>query len=243
MLQFYRAQSLVAVVGDPIALCSVGKCRKLWEKFIFNSHQNHSLFGLTWHMLKSMLDGVELKKSFVLNPNAKEFIPKSKKRKETFRLQTALPLPHLPPVLPPPPHSVSNPILAPWNLLTHRYPPPSFPQCPPPPNPPHLPPTASMLMSNYSTIPPYPQAFLAQLRVPGLGLPTIPIVAPPTAHLPLRHANSSPTLLQRPQSPNISSPVVSGAVSTSQQQLHLQQKMQQIAQVSIISFVYSEVFF
>ena len=29
-----RAQSLVAVVGDPLALCSMGKCRKLWERFI-----------------------------------------------------------------------------------------------------------------------------------------------------------------------------------------------------------------
>ena len=29
-----RAQSLVAVVGDPVALCSLGKCRRLWERFV-----------------------------------------------------------------------------------------------------------------------------------------------------------------------------------------------------------------
>ncbi|XP_070570216.1 3'-5' exoribonuclease HELZ2-like [Ptychodera flava] len=31
---FTRAQSLVAVVGDPVALCSIGKCSNYWRKFI-----------------------------------------------------------------------------------------------------------------------------------------------------------------------------------------------------------------
>ena len=71
-----RAQSLVAVVGDPIALCSVGKCRKLWEKFIKIASEHRSLFGLKWVAIKTMLDGVELNKTYVLNPFAKEFIPR-----------------------------------------------------------------------------------------------------------------------------------------------------------------------
>lgn len=70
-----RAQSLVAVVGDPVSLCSVGKCRKLWEKFIHTCHKEKSLFGITWDSLRSLLDGMELKKNFVLNPLAPEFVP------------------------------------------------------------------------------------------------------------------------------------------------------------------------
>lgn len=71
-----RAQSLVSVVGDPVALCSVGRCRKVWERFIETCHQNKSLFGITWQVLKSQLDGVELRKTYVLNPLAPEFIPR-----------------------------------------------------------------------------------------------------------------------------------------------------------------------
>ncbi|KAF8795213.1 putative helicase with zinc finger domain like protein [Argiope bruennichi] len=70
-----RAQSLVAVVGDPVSLCSVGKCRKLWEKFIFTCHKEQSLFGITWDSLRSQLDSMELKKNFILNPLALEFVP------------------------------------------------------------------------------------------------------------------------------------------------------------------------
>ncbi|CAH0546095.1 unnamed protein product [Brassicogethes aeneus] len=72
-----RAQSLVAVVGDPIALCSVGRCSKIWEKFIHTCNLNNSLFGITWKTLKFQLDGIELKKIYSLNPLAPEFYPKS----------------------------------------------------------------------------------------------------------------------------------------------------------------------
>lgn len=47
-----RAQSLVAVVGDPIALCSLGRCSKVWERFIQICKENESLFGITWTQLK-----------------------------------------------------------------------------------------------------------------------------------------------------------------------------------------------
>eukprot|EP00095_Tigriopus_kingsejongensis_P007852 maker-scaffold62_size438377-snap-gene-2.15 protein:Tk07852 transcript:maker-scaffold62_size438377-snap-gene-2.15-mRNA-1 annotation:"helicase with zinc finger protein domain" len=79
-----RAQSLVAVVGDPIALCSVGKCRKLWEKFLEISSQNQSLMGMKWFELRGMLDRVELKKTYVLNPFAPEFIPGHRRHRESF---------------------------------------------------------------------------------------------------------------------------------------------------------------
>uniref|UniRef100_A0A667ZS12 Probable helicase with zinc finger domain n=1 Tax=Myripristis murdjan TaxID=586833 RepID=A0A667ZS12_9TELE len=72
-----RAQSLVAVVGDPIALCSVGRCRKFWEHFISICHDNSSLHGITFEQIKAQLEALELKKTYVLNPLAPEFIPRA----------------------------------------------------------------------------------------------------------------------------------------------------------------------
>ncbi|KAG1714517.1 putative helicase with zinc finger domain [Nymphon striatum] len=72
-----RAQSLIAVVGDPIDLCSIGKCRKIWEKFIKLCYVKSSLYGIEWKSLCSNLDGFEMKKPFyTLNPYAPEFIPR-----------------------------------------------------------------------------------------------------------------------------------------------------------------------
>lgn len=82
-----RAQSLVAVIGDPIALCSIGRCRKVWERFIEICDQNKSLFGITWSSLRSQLDGVELKKTFVLNPLAPEFVPRAHQAEAYLREQ------------------------------------------------------------------------------------------------------------------------------------------------------------
>ncbi|XP_005402209.1 PREDICTED: probable helicase with zinc finger domain isoform X2 [Chinchilla lanigera] len=72
-----RAQSLVAVVGDPIALCSIGRCRKFWERFITLCHENNSLHGITFEQIKAQLEALELKKTYVLNPLAPEFIPRA----------------------------------------------------------------------------------------------------------------------------------------------------------------------
>ncbi|XP_044529899.1 probable helicase with zinc finger domain isoform X2 [Gracilinanus agilis] len=72
-----RAQSLVAVVGDPIALCSIGRCRKFWERFIALCHDNKSLHGITFEQIKMQLEALELKKTYVLNPLAPEFIPRA----------------------------------------------------------------------------------------------------------------------------------------------------------------------
>ncbi|XP_067648510.1 probable helicase with zinc finger domain [Eurosta solidaginis] len=85
-----RAQSLVAVVGDPVALCSIGRCRKVWERFIEICDENKSLFGITWSYLRSQLDGVELKRGYVLNPLAPEFIPRAMQPEAYLRDQTAM---------------------------------------------------------------------------------------------------------------------------------------------------------
>ena len=49
--------------------------RKLWERFLEICHNNNSLYGITWNHLRAQLDGVELKKSYILNPLAPEFVP------------------------------------------------------------------------------------------------------------------------------------------------------------------------
>ncbi|XP_038676798.1 probable helicase with zinc finger domain isoform X7 [Scyliorhinus canicula] len=86
-----RTQSLVAVVGDPVALCSIGKCRKIWEHFIFLCHKNGSLHGATLHEIRTQLDNLELSRGCVLNPLAPEFIPRAIQNFTAFssRLQTS----------------------------------------------------------------------------------------------------------------------------------------------------------
>uniref|UniRef100_A0A8C7QED8 Probable helicase with zinc finger domain n=1 Tax=Oncorhynchus mykiss TaxID=8022 RepID=A0A8C7QED8_ONCMY len=109
-----RAQSLVAVVGDPIALCSVGRCRKFWEKFISICHENASLHGITFEQIKAQLEALELKKTYVLNPLAPEFIPRAL-RPQPGKGQHANHTEHFPPegfVQPNPPVLMGNPIRA-----------------------------------------------------------------------------------------------------------------------------------
>ncbi len=80
-----RAQSLVAVVGDPLALATVGKCRKLWERFINTCLEHKSAKGLSKQVFHAMLTQVDLKKTYFLNPFAKEFVPKARsKTRDSF---------------------------------------------------------------------------------------------------------------------------------------------------------------
>jgi len=51
--------------------------RKVWERFLEICDENQSLYGITWALLRSQLDGVELKKSYTLNPLAPEFVPRA----------------------------------------------------------------------------------------------------------------------------------------------------------------------
>ena len=42
---FTRAKSLVVVVGNPVALCSVGKCCNVWRSYVVECEENGSLYG------------------------------------------------------------------------------------------------------------------------------------------------------------------------------------------------------
>uniref|UniRef100_A0A452UYR1 Probable helicase with zinc finger domain n=1 Tax=Ursus maritimus TaxID=29073 RepID=A0A452UYR1_URSMA len=108
-----RAQSLVAVVGDPIALCSIGRCRKFWERFIALCHENNSLHGITFEQIKAQLEALELKKTYVLNPLAPEFIPRALRLQHsgnTNKLQQSPP--KVKPADPNPSVLIGNPIRA-----------------------------------------------------------------------------------------------------------------------------------
>ncbi|XP_076263700.1 helicase with zinc finger [Rhynchophorus ferrugineus] len=157
-----RAQSLVAVVGDPIALCSLGRCSKVWERFIQICNENDSLFGITWTQLKLQLDSIELKKIYTLNPLAPEFIPRSYMAQQV--INTMPPTVPIKEVLPPPTSIVPQ----------HVVPPPfgiPFPQIIYPPQP------RPFIFNPLSTVPPgiVPHGFQQTVRV---------VTAPPVAPRP-----------------------------------------------------------
>ncbi|KAG0421407.1 hypothetical protein HPB47_002698 [Ixodes persulcatus] len=83
-----RAQSLVVVVGDPVSLCSIGACQKLWETFVKTCSEHHSLHYMTWAEIKYQLDGFELQKEYGLNPHAESFWPSRPFFTEAPSLQT-----------------------------------------------------------------------------------------------------------------------------------------------------------
>ena len=74
---FTRAQSFLAVVGDPMSLCSVGKCRGLWKNYLERCEHNKGLHGCT---LKDVMDFCL--RSLPLDPNANEFTPKGHYEKD-----------------------------------------------------------------------------------------------------------------------------------------------------------------
>lgn len=51
--------------------------RKFWEHFVSICHENSSLHGITFEQIKAQLEALELKKTYVLNPLAPEFIPRA----------------------------------------------------------------------------------------------------------------------------------------------------------------------
>ena len=65
-----RAQSLLAVVGDPMSLCSVGACRNLWKDYLQRCDANKGLYGCT---LKTVMDFCL--SLHALDPSAHEFVP------------------------------------------------------------------------------------------------------------------------------------------------------------------------
>ena len=70
-----RARSLVAVVGDPVSLCTVGDCRDLWKDYIKRCNNNGGLQGTT--MLELEKEITASVRSSSLNPDATPFTPKS----------------------------------------------------------------------------------------------------------------------------------------------------------------------
>ena len=64
-----RAQSLIAVVGDPFSLRTVGKCQGLWEDFIKRCSDDGKLFGIEHDELEDSISQTGL------NVNAAEFVP------------------------------------------------------------------------------------------------------------------------------------------------------------------------
>ena len=64
-----RAQSLIAVVGDPHSLRTVGACQGLWEEFIKRCSDQGSLFGIEPNELEESIS------QSGLNINATEFVP------------------------------------------------------------------------------------------------------------------------------------------------------------------------
>ena len=65
-----RAQSLIAVVGDPFSLRTVGDCQVLWEEFIKRCSDDGKLFGVEHSDLEESISQTEL------NVNAGEFVPR-----------------------------------------------------------------------------------------------------------------------------------------------------------------------
>ena len=189
-----RAQSLVAVVGDPVALCSIGKCRKLWEHFIDLSRQNDAFHGLSWAALKTMLDNVEMKKIYILNPMAPEFVPRN--RQPTRSIPTSVPPPRTP-------HDILMQLLIQdidkINLMRPRIP-------PTPPLIPWLP--RLPLPGGLMPIPPHPP-----FPVPH-SFPTRPPLLPTPPHLPPPLMPNQLAMNQPWPSPNLH-PAVSTMASSS----------------------------
>ena len=60
-----------------IVVCLFFVFRKLWEFFIKCCHEHTSLHGISFEEIRAQLSGVEMKKTYILNPLAKEFIPRA----------------------------------------------------------------------------------------------------------------------------------------------------------------------
>ncbi|XP_071941737.1 3'-5' exoribonuclease HELZ2-like [Antedon mediterranea] len=76
---FTRAKSLLMVVGDPIAMCSIGLCSKVWEKFLQKCENHGSLYptNLTLQQIRGDIDATNIG----LNPFAAPFKPSVIKEK------------------------------------------------------------------------------------------------------------------------------------------------------------------
>ena len=69
-----RAKSLVAVVGEPVSLCTVGECRGNWRDYIGRCADRDTLYGISYEELRQQVDAPLRGNS--LNPQAATFVPK-----------------------------------------------------------------------------------------------------------------------------------------------------------------------
>lgn len=70
-----RAQSLVAVVGDPLSLCTMGDCSYLWKEFIDKCDKGEGLFGFRKEYLEYDIAKHFETSKHELNVEAEEFVP------------------------------------------------------------------------------------------------------------------------------------------------------------------------
>ena len=70
---FTRSQSLVVVVGNPVALCSIGECCNVWKKYIKECEREGSLYpqGTAYEDIRREISAA----TTTLDPNAVSFIP------------------------------------------------------------------------------------------------------------------------------------------------------------------------
>ena len=68
-----RARCMVAVVGDPVSLCTVGECRGIWRDYIKRCDDAGGLYGTTMKELSREISASIA--SVQLNPSAETFIP------------------------------------------------------------------------------------------------------------------------------------------------------------------------
>ncbi|XP_071507763.1 3'-5' exoribonuclease HELZ2-like isoform X2 [Diadema antillarum] len=78
---FTRAKSLIVVIGDPVALCSVGECQKTWTRYIKTCEDKEGLLpnDLTFAEITRQIDAAK----HLLNPKARPFNPRSKTYKSS----------------------------------------------------------------------------------------------------------------------------------------------------------------
>lgn len=68
-----RAKCFVAVVGDPVALLTIGSCKDLWKKYL----EAADLYGMDRKELQMHLSQVSKIQISPLNPDAREFFPRT----------------------------------------------------------------------------------------------------------------------------------------------------------------------
>ena len=65
----------MAVVGDPVSLCTVGECRSIWRDYIKRCDKKGNLYGTTMVELDKEINAAIA--SIQLNPEAQPFLPES----------------------------------------------------------------------------------------------------------------------------------------------------------------------